>query len=361
MNSSITKSKYELLHDVYNEIRKETRFNIENNCYIISFREPKRDVLELLYDFFCKNYYIKEFFKWKYSIELFEYFIRDSLVIIFYLPEQNTNTKIITGCIVGKPLYIMHDTNYEFQMISKCIDVNFLCVEHRLRGLGICRYLKNVLIKTTLEQDSNIQGALFTIGNNKEYNMYSQKQYYFKILNEELDIDFIPETTEINNQTIVNKDIQVKFYKTVKIDEKLLKYIIDKLNDKNRQSYSIFQMLNVVDLEDILDNPAFYKLFIMKDDKIIGFVILYNLDLEYNGVLIKNAFVYNYYFDECKSNNNTVLWKSIYKICKENEIHMITSTSKIYDFSSSSISLKYYDINLYLKEIDAEKNGLVTI
>ncbi len=352
----LIKSKYELLHDSYNEIYKEQRFSIQNNCYIIDFRESKNDIINSLYNFFCKNYYTNEIFKWRYSIELFEYFIRDSIVIIFYLPDE-IGTKIISGCIVGKPIYIMHDSKYEFQMISKCVDVNFLCVERDLRSIGICRYLKNVLIKTTLENDSNIQGALFTIGNNKKYNMYSHKKYYFKILKEHLDIDFVNKTSVNETTEICNSGICIKLFKTLKINEELLKYICDKLYDKNRLNYSIFQTMNLVDLQNILDNPAFLKLVVIKNDIIIGFVILYNLDLEYKNKLIKNVFVYNYYFDNCELD----IWKHIYKICRENNIDMITSTLKFDDFSTSDIVLNYYDLNLGLKQIECDKNGLVTI
>lgn len=360
---SLIKNRNEMLHDVYNKLFKETRFNIIDNIDVISFRHSKHMIINKIYDFINDNYYLNEKFKWRYSIDLFKYFIEDAIIIILYLPNKQNSE--IAGVIIGKPINIMHNTNLDFPIITKTIDVNFLCVKREFRGVGVCKFVIDVLIKSVLEEDCGINSGLFTIGASKEYKMYSEKQYYFRIYNKKKVVDSCFTSDQIINYIDKQIDlieipgISIKAYNSINLDSNLLRQINDCLYDNNRYNFDIFPVLNLVELQKIMSCTSFLKIFILKDNKILGFVLLYKLDLLYNNVMLNNMFIYNYFI---LGIDEKYIWNCLDKMCIENNIDMMTSCFKHDDnFYESSLKLKYYGMNLGLDYINSERNGLVTI
>lgn len=355
-----------MLHDIYNKIFKEDRFTITDNIIVLGSRTSKDTYLHKIYNFLNENYYYNSNFKWRYSLDLLKYFIDDSIVVIFYLPNKIDGN--ISGIIVGKPIYVMHDdTHLEFPVVTKSIDINFLCVKKCYRGLRICNFIKNILMKSVLEDEHEINSALFTIGSQMGYKMYSEKDYYFRFYNDTNvnNCNFISEQMssicidskpcELNE----NLGISIRSYFNINVDNNLLKYINDCLYDNNRRRFSIFQTFNLIELQKIMSCSSFLKVFLLCDNRIIGFILLYKLDLHYNNVTLNNMFVYNYFTNGIEEK---YLWKCLDRLCFANNIDMITSCFKHSEyFYKSRLRLKFYEMNLGLKHINGDNNGLVTI
>ena len=353
--SNIKKGRNEILHDIHGEIIKQKEYNINENIYIISFGESKDDIFIHLYNFLCENYYTTDKFKWRYPEDLFKYFLKDAIVILF----TNKNKTEICGMIIGKPIDIMHRGNFDFPIISKSIDVNFLCVKKELRGLGICRFLKNVLIKTTIEHDNFISSALFTIGSDKTYNMYSEKRYYSKFLIN--DVSDIANRHNILQRQLDMYKLNINVYLSVELPDNILTNVKNNIYEDNVKRYDIFQIYDKVNLKDIMKNKEFIKIFITRNntlEDIVGLVILYHLDFEENQQLFKNVFIYNYFIKNLLSEE--FLWMCTEEICRNMGINVIMSTANINNtYLDTGVRLRYYDYNLELKQ--TFKNGLVTI
>lgn len=352
------RNKNEILHDIYQELAKEKRFDVSNIKVILPTHD-KKNILSILYNFIYENYYLYDHFKWRYSFELFEYFVKNAMIIMFYLPDTKNNM-VLCGIVIGKPIYVIHETNYDFLITSKCMDVNFLCVKRGIRGNNICNFMLNNLMKSTIEHDYSINGALFTIGSNKKYNKYSEKSYYFKILNKDKVINsgFMEylESKDITITNVQNKNLQVLVYKKLDLNEELKKMIHDEFEKMDKIKYKIYEQNS---LDDILSNQAFTKIFLLMDGKIVGFVILYNLNLQFKGIDIKNVFIYKYF--TCGIDEKE-LFLCIDNVCVDEGVDMITSNFQ-YDkhYIKSILKLNYYEINLCLKNIESNKNGLITI
>lgn len=341
------------MHDIYAELSIQTNFKTNDNIYVIPFRESKDHIFIPLYNFLCDNYYTNEQFRWRYPPLLFRYFLENSVVVIYYKTDKNGD-KVICGMIIGKPIDIMYRSKFNFPMITKSLDVNFLCVKRDLRKTGICKFLKDVLIKTTIENDDSINSALFTIGSDKSYHMYSQKKYYSKLITKNAHDNF---NFNLNSQ-LINLGLKINVFTTIELPQDILTSIKNYIYDDNITKYDIFQIFDKEELRQILTNEEFIKIFIMRNTEILGLVILYHLDFEENGKLFTNVFVYNYFTRGELSLD--LLWNCMEEVCKNMNVDVITSTTQLDDtYIDTRINLKYYDFNLGLK--NTCKNGLVTI
>lgn len=355
---SLIKSRNEILHDIYTELSIyaelsiQTKFNINDNIYVVPFRESKDHIFMPLYNFLCENYYTNQQFRWRYPPLLFKYFLENSVVVIYYTTDK-TGDKIICGMVIGKPIDIMYRSKFNFPMVTKSLDVNFLCVKRDLRKTGICKFLKYVLIKTTIENDDSINSALFTIGSDKGYNMYSQKRYYSKLIKNN-------QYNNLNlNSQLISLGLKINVFTSIELPDDILTNIKNYIYDDNIKKYDIFQIFDKEEITKIMLNSEFLKIFIMREQEIVGLVILYHLDFEENEKLFTNVFVYNYFI---KGDLITLdfLCNCMEEVCKNMNIDVITSTTELDNtYLDTKINLKYYDFNLGLK--NTCKNGLVTI
>lgn len=306
-------------------------------------------LLETTLVFVNKHYVGSETSKLIYDASLLAYYLKDSLLIHFF-PKGKTDR--IVGCIIGKQCSLSLVGN-EHQII----DVNFLCLEPRLRNLHLAPYLIGVLTKETVTR-LNISLATYTIGSTIKSPCFGTKRMSHRPVHIKNLIEggFMPgPETKYNAYTTYKKTEPFTYlHNQQNMDLPDLQALID---NYNKHTYDIYDKKP---LSDIVANPSFHTFVFEKD-----LVCFYRLDTHNTktGKSYRNGYLYISAFHSKEPAHVKLIFDSIAKHCNENNIiDMFTTTADTdINFVPGSGSLNYYFFNMDIPKIENDRNGLVTI
>ncbi len=127
---------------LYNKVIKElenSKFKLRYN--VLYSKDISRDKMLEILEFININYigcYDSDLYKFIYTIDLFEFFCKNAMILEFY-PELGDK---VVGYIIGKPSKV-----YLCGNIINTSESNFLCLVPELRNLGLGPFIINALTK----------------------------------------------------------------------------------------------------------------------------------------------------------------------------------------------------------------------
>jgi len=326
-----------------------------------TFQSFDDKLIETALTFINENYVSSETSKLIYDAALLKYFLIDSILIFFY-PKGKTDT--IVGLIIGKRKRITIENN-----THDMVDVNFLCLQKRLRNLHLAPYLIGVLTKETVLK-LNISLAYYTIAAHINSPCFAKKQMYHRPINitqlvkggffkvpvseyEKIYNDFQTEKTPVYNE-----------YVTHELQQKLTKLI----NNYSKQTYKIYDDKSILDM---LSSPAFHNFTFYEYDEPVDFVSFFKIE-SYNNKLdasYKNGYLFVVALKSQEPTHLKAIFDSIARYCLQNNILDVLTLTDIFvntvyskmQFIPGTGILNYYMFNMDMIPIENSKNGLVTI
>lgn len=347
--------------------------DIENSRFKLKYKvlyskDVSREKMIEILDFININYigaYDSNSYKFIYTIDLFEFYCRDAMILEFY-PELNDK---IVGYIIGKPSEI-----YLYGNIIKTSESNFLCLVPKLRNLGLGPFIINSLTKEFINNWSIITSH-YTISEKIKSPFFGEKKFCNRYinLNNLYNSGYISLTTDI-----IKKYSKFEFPKyfskwdikyingDIKEDDKeCIKVLYDKYIEYCKKTYEIFELIDLDEFSDVFYNKSFYNFIIYDSNGIIkGYVCLFKLDL-FNPSrerLISNGYYYYIFFDDIR------ILEYVNKFICDNDIFDLVTFSDIFDVNYDDIKcvknssmFRYYFYNIRCPVIKNDKNGLITI
>ena len=195
-----------------------------------------------------------------YSEELFDYFINDALIIVFF----GKNEKIV-GIIIGKFEHLIFKNNEPL----KVSEVNFFCVHSKLRNLNMGPDIISVYTKELILQ-FNMSYAYYTIAHPIDAKAFCKKRMYHRcigidnlisggFINTEVRDEYIQKyNTFSRNNTPKHKIYHFNNTKYDQIDILLKKLILFQTN-----KYDIRLNITLETMESLFNNKAFHHFIIL--------------------------------------------------------------------------------------------------
>lgn len=304
-------------------------------------------------DFINKNYVRSDTTKLTYSMDLFRYFVQDSLLIHFYPKDKHT----LVATIVGKKQVLTL-----FGKTVNTVDVNFLCLEPKLRSLHLAPYLIATLTKETVQR-LNINLANYTVGSPIKAPCFGTKTMYHRPahIKNLIANKYIPgpESNYIK-YTYVPRLTPVYLNKTTTD----LTILSTKVNDYNKLFYDIYEQKP---LSQIINNPAFHLFSFDNNADLLVFYCLESQNTQ-TSLSYRNGYLYLKMLSSHSTEHIKTLFDSVAAYCyRHNILDMITLTD-IFDLDYQKINfvqgtgkLNFHLFNMNMVNIQNHRNGLTTI
>lgn len=334
----------------------------------------KPEITKQIVTFINNNY-----FSYYYTESLFLYFLGDESISIAFYP---VGKKEMIGfiCCSKKKLQIQNSYNNK---ILTGLEVNFLCLNQRLRNLHVSSHMINILTKeAVLRYNDGFDCAYYTTGTKLNTTHFCNKEYYYRPLNIDklLDMKMLNETFQsiskkkvytsfsYNKNLFTNKTLE--FYNGNGCDNNLLHDVYNKISVNN---YEIYDIKTVEDLQRMFGSKDFYIIVLKRDDTITDVIILFRLDIYYKKTkqLCKNGFIYIHSYEHNILDYKKHLLEYIFSYLYHNNTFdsiTITDLFNIIDkeyhnmkFIKEYSTLYYYMYNMSFNYITPQKNGLITI
>lgn len=328
------------------------------------FTELDDQQLNTIISFINENYVSSDTTKLIYSKSLLQYFLKESLVLLFN-PQGQSNK--LVGLIVGKKKRIQVK-DQEFNMI----DVNFLCLIKKLRNLSLAPYLIASLTKESVQRFS-ISLAYYTISARINSPCFGKKQMYHRPINiaHLVNSGFIkvsiPTFERIYN-VFDNCNEPIYLHNVDNPSKELIANLDDFIQSYNKKTYNIYDIKSI---KDTIVNPSFHSFVFWDVDVISDFISIYRLDTQSNktDAFYKNGYLFIVALKSDSADHLECVMNSVAKFCHENKIvDMLTLTdmfqTEVYSkikFTVGTGLLNYYVFNMDMVNILNHENGLVTI
>lgn len=349
---------------LYNKVINEldnSRFKLKYN--VLYSKDLSREKMLEILDFINTNYigaYNSDSYKFIYTIDLFEFFCKNAMILEFY-PESNNK---IVGYIVGKKSSIYLNDN-----VIRTSETNFLCLVPNLRNLGLGPFMINAFTKELINNWSIITSH-YTISDKINSPYFGEKEFYNRYIN----------LSNLNNSgyirltnEIINKYGKFDFPKyfcryNIKYingnfnDDEHIKILYDKYIDYCKRKYEIFELIELDEFKSVFNNKSFHNFILYDSEEIIGYICLFKLDLFNSSRVISNGYYYYMFFEDIR------ILELVNKYMYDNNIFDVITFSDIFDINYDDIKciknkgvFRYYFYNIRCSVIKNDKNGLITI
>jgi hypothetical protein len=339
-------------------------------------------------DFINENYITSNgdgnLYKLNYSISLFSFFAKNSIIIEFYPKNKDK----VVGYIIGKLC------NLEiYNQLTKSMEVNFLCLIPQLRNLGLSLFMKNVLANECIKR-YNVSIAHYTSSHDINYPIFSSKSFYHRILN----IMVLKNINWLYDKNVSIKKYE-KLYNTFEISDSIqtdysILYIND-LTDQNfkldihslyskyisycQKQFDIYDKIEENTFKSTFYNKAFHHFIILNKttQELEAYLCYFELNTIYTvtNTICKTGYQYFYFF----KNNDISLNSSFIELNSSfvELLHQYILSNNLFDLVNytesknfniqliklvkGSSQLKYFLFNKKINTIKPSNNGLVTI
>jgi hypothetical protein len=316
---------------------------------------------------FCKNvnnYYHnsgKDNVSIVYSPDLIKYFLKDSIVISFYSHEK------CIGCISGKRKTLIFSSRE-----INCIEVNFLCLFEKLRGIHVSSEMINILTKECVERyDTSI--AYYTISKKISSPSFCEKHVFHRPLNIEnlVKINFINgDYNVLKNIYLVNDETvkqRVKYINGIYSND-IIDTIYNRILDYSKKTYTIFDHITRDQIISIFENKTFHHFLFYQGDTITNYVCLFKLDTTFDLGICRNGMLFSLFLEFLSETHIKNIFDSISNYCYNHDLFDVITLTDLFDvnyqninFLKGTASLNYHIYNLETQCVKPCKNGLVTI
>lgn len=288
-------------------------------------------------EFINNNYLRSGPVKVLYSESLLAYYLKNALLIYFHSRGK------LVGMIIGKQKSLSI-----YDKIHKTVEVNFLCLNPKLRSLHLAPYMIGVLQKE-VNIRFNIAIAYYTISVPIKSPPFGTKQFFYRPIKKYTDIKALNYTSGIADTSFAEQ-----------LEQKLLTY--------SKETYSVFDYKNIDEITSILATPAFHNFAFYKDKILTDFICINSvITANDNGTSYKNGYIYMVILSQKSTKHIDCILDSVSSYCAENNIISILGTSDIFPsmgelgFTASNSSTSYYMYNMNMQPIENTKNGIIMI
>lgn len=366
-NNTINKSKQIISNDI---LLEKINKIIDNSNIKLEYEINSNGITNIdILNFVNENYYEDIEHKFTYELSAIEYYVKNSLVICYYLPNTNKTSKNIIGIVIGKKSNLIID-NEKFNSI----EVNFLMLKQKYRNYNLTPLILNILLKESI-QKYNTSIAHYTIGNDIKSPYYCIKQYHHRMIN----INNLIQNKFTNNNNSINliqkyntfekylENQQLLYINKKQISENMIREICINIIKYSKTNYKIYEEKTIEQLTDLFNHDSFHHfIFIDKNIEIknyicINKVIIFNNN---NKSSYKNGIIYTGFYDDDINKVIEMVSKYIY----DNDIFDVITWTDFFDINNNicksvkgSGNIKYYLYNLEMNTIKNNENGLFTI
>ncbi|MBA42930.1 MAG: hypothetical protein CMF62_02835 [Magnetococcales bacterium] len=315
---------------------------------------------KFIYDFLSKNYYEygEEDFRLNYTYSFLKWVFNNPRGI--YLVGIMKNDKLY-GFISGVKTEMIIN-----QEIVNTIDVNFLCVDYKMRN----KKMSTSLIKeiTRLANCDNISVGIYTSARylpkpftsvnyfHRPINFKKLVETGFCTIDKDADLNSASKYYDLDN---TNDDNFVLMEK---------KHIEDAYEcfKEYMQKYNFCPNYDIKTFEYLFLNDQVVSYVMLENDKVIDFISYYKLNCKSKNKIISVGYLYYY-----SSLKTTIykLFENLLRVAKKNEIDVITlntfmENQSIIDLSQcveGTGSLHYYAYNYRIKDLQHNQIAKITL
>ena len=316
--------------------------------------------------FINQNYLTTEYSRIEYSASILDYYLRDSLALIFH-PKGRHDTMI--GLIIARRKNLqIYDT------VSNISEASFLCLVPKLRSLHLAPYIIGVLVRESVLKLDNSR-AYYTISDPIKSPSFGRKYVYYRPVNIDITIKFNILSPNENKKLLKNKynnftDIHSLKYVSGIEDSELVASIQEKILDYSKKTYVIFDHKPKEDIEAILRCPAFHTFLFYNEGALQDIICMNEVKvLLYNGEYYKMGYIYMNVFSDYSTKHIRRIIDSVAAYCLK---HKVVDNIAVLDnfpidnytdvnFFKVESSLAYYIYNMNTAPVDNKKNGIIMI
>ncbi len=349
------------------DVLKKIKNELENSKIKLKFDVKYGDDLsepEILH--FCNNvnkhYHNSntEEFSIIYSPDLIKYFLKDSIILRFYSRD------ICIGCISGKRKTLIFPLNK-----IDCIEVNFLCLFEKLRGMHVSSEMINILTKECIER-YNTSIAYYTISKKISSPSFCEKQIFHRPVNIDnlLKINFIYGDHDVLKNRYLTNNISTKHIKYINGSgcDAIFDTIYTKLLKYSKNTYTVFDHITRDHIRDIFENKSFHHFLFYNDDFITDYICMFKLNTVSNLGICRNGVLFALFLDTDSEAHLKNIFDNVSEYSLNNDLLDVITMTDLFDVNYKNIkflkgteSLNYHIYNLETPRTKPCKNGLVTI
>jgi len=357
-------SNEELLIKISNDLKSP---HVNYDMKLFEGDDITTTFLKNMKHFFDKNYSHQQDTQLLYNLDIYNFFTKNAIIIVFYL--QNTNKEI--GYIVGKKIHLSINNN-----IVPTMEVSFFCIDYEFRNKHYTPYFINSILREFIIR-YNISISTYGIsGNFINSPSYAFKQILHRPINipKLLECQFLPDFFKDPNLDVfdINSDMTL-IYIDKNPPDNLINVITNKINSFNLKYFSFFKKFSKEDVKYLLTNNSFHNFLILDKNKSIkNFISFYEVSIYITDVnnSYKNASIYTMFFDEYNLTNIKSSTELISEYCSKHNLIDVLSFFDIFPVKDYYTDLKclhgqgninYYMFNYTMPIIKNAQNAYVTI
>jgi hypothetical protein len=324
--------------------------------------EKRKEILT----FINQNYLNTEYSRVEYSSSILDYYLRDSLALIFH-PKGRHDTMVGLIILRRKNLQI-------YNTVSSISEASFLCLVPKLRSLHLAPYIIGICVREGILKQ-NTSKAYYTIADPIKSPSFGRKYVYYRPVNIDIAIksNILPSNVnkkmlkiQYNNFT----DISALKYISGKEDQELVSTLQEKILDYSKKTYNIFDHKPKQDIEAILRCPAFHIFLFYNEADITNIICMNEVEIfSPGGDSYKMGYIYINIFSDYSTKHIRRIIDSVAAYCLK---HKVVDNIAVLDnfpidnytdvnFFKVESSLAYYIYNMNTAPVDNKKNGIIMI
>lgn len=195
--------------------------------------------------------------KYHYSMELFSWYVKKALVLEF---TSTKHKKMPIGYIVGRNAKIsVQDVVYD------SMEVNFLCVLPRLRKMGLCGFMINVLTKEILLRHQSVTMAHYTISSVINSHYYCEKVLY-------------SQSNRPDPDQCIDSPLVAEYVRSPSREfcEELYRMYVK----YTTETYKVFEMKSFPEFEETFSNETFHHFVVRREGlDMMAYFCMFQLDI----------------------------------------------------------------------------------
>lgn len=340
--------------------------HVDFNYDIYESESLKNDFIQDMKDFYDEQYSYDSNVKLTFQLDVYKFFLLNSIVVKFYKPDTNE----IIGYIVGKKIKLIID-----KKIVNTMEVSFFCIHKKFRNKHYTPYFINVILREFINR-YNISISTYALSDNIKSPYYTIKHNIHRPINIShlKRCDFLPVDYDCTRFTLFerNDNVDLVYLNNTNVPSSLIDVLHKKLHLFQSKNFTVFKALSKKDLDSMFKNKNFHNFIIFNKDKTIkDFISFYDLQIN---VIDKNlkydsSSIYSMYFSEYDTKNIRSTLELISEYCCKYNIIDVLSFFDVFPVSDYSDikcvvgqgSLNYYMFNYNMIPIPNDKISYVTI
>lgn len=324
------------------------------------------EFISTMKQFFDEQYSHNQDIHLLFENDIYEFFMMNALVIVFYSPETNETM----GYIVGKKIKLNID--------SKSIDtleVSFFCIHKKFRNKHLGPYFIDIILKEFIVR-YNTSVSAYALSDNISSPYYTIKYNIHRPINIKhlKKCNFLPDDLECNEyeKFDTDKEVDLVYLNNTEIPDTLLNLLYKKLKTFQSEHFTVFKELSKDDVKKLLTSKSFHNFIVFNKDKSIkDFVSLYEVKLNLRKCKLeyKSSSIYTMFFENYNISNIRSTLELISEYCYKNNTLDVLSFFDIFpvkDYNDIKClygegNLHYYIFNYNMTRIPNHKISYVTI